>query len=157
MPANAGCVRLLRESEEVMKATVYNAQQLPQVAEKILAQAKALLMSGKRVVLKAEEETRRTAQNSKFHAICGDLEKSGLKWMGKPRTAKEWKVLLVSGHAVATKEETEVIPGLEGEFINIRESTALMSVRRGASLIEYSLAYCAMNKVPTMEEGGVYA
>ena len=77
--------------------------------------------------------------------------------MGKPRTAKEWKVLLVSGHAVATKEETEVVPGLEGEFINIRESTALMSVRRGASLIEYSLAFCAMHKIPTLEESGVYA
>lgn len=140
-----------------MRTTVYNAQQLPIAAEKVLAQAKALLMAGKRVILKAEEETRRGSQNKKFHAICGDIEKSGHKWMGKPRTAKEWKVLLVSGHAVATKEETEVVPGLEGEFINIRESTALMSVRRGASLIEYSLAFCAMHKIPTLEESGVYA
>lgn len=135
-----------------VKVTVYNAQQLPQAAEKVLAQAKAMLMAGKRVLLKADEETRRDGQNKKFHALCGDLEKSGLKWMGKPRTAKEWKVLLVSGHAVATKEETEVIPGLEGEFINVRESTALMSVKRGASLIEYTLAFCAMNKVPTLDE-----
>lgn len=32
---------------------------------------------------------------------------------------------------------------LEGEFVNIRESTALMSKRRGSSLIEYSEAFIA--------------
>jgi hypothetical protein len=54
---------------------------------------------------------------------------------------------MVSGHAVATKEEAEIVPGLEGEFINIRESTALMSIKRGSSLIEYTLAWCATNNV----------
>lgn len=133
-----------------MKVTVYNAQQLPAAILNLEKEAKAHLMAGRRVVLKSDEETRRDSQNRKFHAICGDLEKSGLKWMGKPRTAAQWKVLLVSGHAVVTKEETEMIPGLEGEFINVRESTALMSVRRGASLIEYALAFCAMHKVATI-------
>ena len=56
----------------------------------------------------------------------------------------------MSGHAVATKAEVEIVPGLEGEFINLRESTALMSVKRSASLIEYTLAYCASNSIPTM-------
>ena len=138
-----------------MKVTVYNANQLPDAIERIRMEAKAHLTAQRCVVIKAEEETRRDSQNRKFHAICGDLEKSGLKWMGKPRSAAQWKVLLVSGHAVATKEEAEVIPGLEGEFINVRESTALMSVRRGASLIEYALAFCALHKVPTIDE--VYA
>lgn len=138
-----------------MKVTVCNANQLPDAIERIRMEAKAHLTAQRRVVIKAEEETRRDSQNRKFHAICGDLEKSGLKWMGKPRSAAQWKVLLVSGHAVATKEEAEVIPGLEGEFINVRESTALMSVRRGASLIEYALAFCALHKVPTIDE--VYA
>ncbi len=86
-------------------------------------------------------------QNAKFHAICSDLSKSKIEWAGKRRTAAQWKVLLVSGHAVATKETAEVVPGLEGEFINIRESTALMSVSRGSSLIEYALAFCAQNEV----------
>jgi len=135
-----------------MKRTVYNPQQLPGAIEEAQREAKAKLMAGQRVVVSVTEETRRDSQNKKFHALCGDLERSGLKWMGKPRDAKQWKVLLVSGHAVATKEETEVIPGLEGEFINVRESTALMTVKRGASLIEYTLAFCAMNRVATLEE-----
>lgn len=89
------------------------------------------------------EPKRNLEQNAKFHAIAGDIAKSGKQWAGKARTEAEWKVLLVSGHAVATKTESEIIPGLEGEFINVRESTALMSKARGASLIEYALAFCA--------------
>lgn len=87
--------------------------------------------------------TRNLEQNAKFHAICEDLERSQFPWFGKPRTAAQWKVLLVSGHAVATKAGADVIPGLEGEFVNIRESTALMSVARASSLIEYAEAFCA--------------
>lgn len=86
-------------------------------------------------------------QNAKFHAICSDIAQSGLNWAGKPRTSAQWKVLLVSGHAIATKEGAEIVPGLESEFVNLRESTALMSKNRGASLIEYSLAFCVDNDI----------
>ena len=96
-------------------------------------------------VITVSEPTRNLEQNAKFHAICSDIAKSGTEWMGKKRTAEQWKVLLVSGHAIATKEWAEVVPGLEGEFVNLRESTALMSVKRSSSLIEYSLAFCAMH------------
>lgn len=98
-------------------------------------------------VLTLAEPTRNADQNAKFHAICSDIAKSGLEWAGKKRTADQWKVLLVSGHATATKEGAEMVPGLEGEFVNVRESTALMSVRRSSSLIEYALAFCAMREV----------
>jgi hypothetical protein len=98
-----------------------------------------------------KEPTRNGDQNAKFHALCSDIAKSGLEWAGKRRSAAQWKVLLVSGHATATKEGAEMVPGLEGEFVNVRESTALMSVRRSSSLIEYALAFCAMNEVRLSE------
>ena len=97
------------------------------------------------------EQTRSLDQNAKFHAIVTDIAKSGYQWLGKARDAAAWKVLLVSGHAVATKEGSEIVPGLEGEFVNLRESTAAMSKRRGASLIEYTLAFCAMNDIHITE------
>ena len=90
-------------------------------------------------VIRVEAPTRNAEQNAKFHAICADL--AGREWMGKPRSAAAWKVLLVSGHAIATKGEIDMVPGLEGEFVNLRESTALMSVKRSSSLIEYAQAY----------------
>lgn len=93
------------------------------------------------------EPTRSLDQNAKFHAICEDLARAKAEWAGKPRDAAAWKVLLVSGHAVATKLGSEIVPGIEGEFVNIRESTARMSKARGASLIEYSIAFCAEHGV----------
>lgn len=93
------------------------------------------------------EPNRNSDQNAKFHAICSDLAKAGIEWAGKPRDAAAWKVLLVSGHAVATKEGSEIVPGIEGEFVNVRESTALMSKSRGSSLIEYAVAFMAMHEV----------
>jgi hypothetical protein len=82
-----------------------------------------------------------------FHAICSALSKSKMEWAGKRRPLEAWKVLLISGHTKATAGEVEIIPGLENEFVNIRESSASMSKKRMASLIEYSLAFCASNEV----------
>jgi hypothetical protein len=102
-------------------------------------------------VVTVAEPTRNSDQNAKFHAICSDIAKSEMVWCGKRRSAEQWKVLLVSAHATATREGSEMVPGLEGEFVNIRESTALMSVKRSASLIEYALAFCADNDIRLSE------
>ncbi|MGL4490888.1 MAG: recombination protein NinB [Rhizobiaceae bacterium] len=92
-------------------------------------------------VVTIAEPTRTTEQNARFHAMVGDFAKSGLEWAGKKRNAQAWKVLLISAHATATKEGSEIVPGLEGEFVNLRESSALMSIKRGCSLIDYTQAY----------------
>lgn len=91
--------------------------------------------------------TRSTRQNALLHSLIGDIVKSGFKWAGKVRNADEVKMLMISAHAVATKEGAEIVPGLEGEFVAIRESSAKMTVSRASSLIEYILAYCAMNEI----------
>lgn len=102
--------------------------------------------------------TRSNDQNAMFHAICDDIAKSGHLFAGKPRSASVWKVLLISGHAAATGDGNEVVPGLEGEFVNIRESSARMSVKRAKSLIDYTLAYCDMNGIELREtkRGGFF-
>jgi hypothetical protein len=42
-----------------------------------------------------------------------------------------------------------MVPGLEGEFVNVRESTASMSATRLSSLIEYAEAFCAAHNITT--------
>ena len=101
-------------------------------------------------VVSIAEPTRNTDQNARFHAMAGDVARQCL-WLGKKWSQAQWKVLLVSGHAVATKEGAEIVAGLEGEFVNIRESTALMSVKRSSSLIEYTRAFGDMNGVEWTE------
>lgn len=87
--------------------------------------------------------SRTLPQNARLHAICSDLARSGLEWAGSRRTADQWKVLLVSGHAIATGGGADLAIGLEGELVNLRESTAEMSRARGSSLIDYAQAFCA--------------
>ncbi len=114
-------------------------------ARRRAAQAVQNAPDGHKVVI--SEQTRSGEQNAIFHALCGDIAKSGIEWMGKRRTADEWKVLLVSGHSVATKQGADIVPGLEGEFVNLRESTAAMSKSRGSSLIEYTMAFMANHEL----------
>lgn len=104
------------------------------------------------VRLTRKKATRSLEQNARFHAICDDIARSGLEWAGKARDADAWKVLLVSGHATATKIGSEIVPGIEGEFVNVRESTASMSVARSSSLIEYAQAFAAEHGVALRDE-----
>lgn len=86
-------------------------------------------------------------KKKRFHAVCGELAKSGVAWAGRRRTLPEWKTLLISGHAVATGQQVEVVQGLEGELIDIRESTSSMDRRRGNSLVQYAEAFAINNGV----------
>lgn len=91
---------------------------------------------------------RSSQQNRYAHKLFSLIAASGLEFAGKKRSAAAWKVLLVSGHTKATGMESEIVPGLEGEFVNIRESTALMSKARSSSLIEYTTCYMVQNGIP---------
>jgi len=116
---------------ERLTIRLFNAQQGYKAFKDAWQTIKAWLTAGHRLVLSVKP-----------------VAAAGIPWAGKNRTATEWKVLLVSGHAVATKQGSDMVPGLEGEFVNLRESTAHMSIARASSLIEYTLAFCAAHEVP---------
>lgn len=92
-------------------------------------------------------KTRSLDQNAKFHALCADIAKSGMTFGGKRLDATAWKTLIVSGHAIATGEGSDIVAGLEGEMVNLRESTAQMTKARSSSLLDYALAFCAANDI----------
>ena len=112
----------------------------------------AILSAPDGYVVEVKEKKRSLDQSAKFHAICGDVAKQK-EYMGKKRSLEAWKVLFISGHAIATNQGAEVVPGLEGEFVNIRESSASMSKSRSSSLIEYCVAWCADKGVILNENG----
>lgn len=95
----------------------------------------------KPMIVEVKPKSRSLDQNAKLHAMFSDIAASKLLFAGKQRSAEEWKVILISGHSIATGGQGEVIAGIEGELICIRESSAGMSVSRMASLIEYVAAY----------------
>lgn len=102
------------------------------------------LGDGMRLVLELRPERRSDVQSAKFHAMMGELSKR-YQLHGRKLTLEQWKQVVISAHSLATGEMPDMIRGLEGEMLNIRESSARMSVARMASLIEYVQAYCAMN------------
>ena len=102
------------------------------------------------LVLELRKETRTTQQNRLLHALFADVSRQA-QWLGKTLPSEQWKLLFVSGHAVATGQGAEVAPGLEGEFLNLRESTARMGKARMASLLEYVMAWCALHGVELCE------
>lgn len=92
-------------------------------------------------------KTRSLEQSAKFHALCADIAKSGMTFGSRNLSATDWKLLLVSGHAIATGEGSDIVAGLEGEMVNLRESTAQMTKARSSSLLDYALAFCAANDI----------
>lgn len=90
-------------------------------------------------------------QNAKFHAMCGDIAKQS-KYMGRTLSLGQWKILMISAHSIETGEGADVVQGLTGEFVNLRESSAAMSIRRMASLIEYVACWGAENNVQFREQ-----
>ncbi len=93
------------------------------------------------MIVEVKSKSRSLDQNAKLHAMFADIAASKFEFAGKARTAEEWKVILISGHSIATGGQGEVIAGIEGELICIRESSASMSLSRMASLIEYVSAF----------------
>lgn len=138
-------------SEDRMIVELHNAHQGHEEVLRLWRWCKSELKAGNRIQVEAKKPRRSLDQNAKFHAICQDLEKLGIEWQGKKRSAQSWKVLLISGHAIATKQEAEIVEGLEGELVSIRESSAEMSRARGSSLIEYAQAFLAQYQAEGVE------
>lgn len=95
--------------------------------------------SGKRYILEIRPETRSDRANRRLHAMLGTLAMHA-EYQGRKLDIDAWKHLMCSGHMLATGEP-DFVTGLEGELINLRESTAKMSGARISSLMEYISAY----------------
>lgn len=100
----------------------------------------------KPLVVEVKPITRTLEQNAKLHALLSDIAKQ-CEFQGKKRDIETWKMIMVSAHKIATGGQAEMAIGLEGEVINLRESTAKMSIKRLASLIEYITAWGVANGV----------
>lgn len=101
--------------------------------------------------IKVGPPTRTLAQNALLHSMFGELAEKAT-YLGRKLTANQFKTLLISGHSIATGLTAEVIPGIEGEYVNIRESSAQMSVARMTSLIEYIHAWAAENNIQLKQD-----
>ncbi|OBX05782.1 recombinase [Gallibacterium genomosp. 3] len=134
--------RCLLRNEQVRNNSLNFIRTLPIDAEKTL-------------VIEIKPMTRTLEQNAKLHAMLGDIAKQ-CEFQGKKRDIETWKMIMVSAHKIASGGQAEMAIGLEGEVINLRESTAKMSVKRLASLIEYITAWGVANGVQFKDNFNLY-
>jgi len=112
------------------------------------AAMRAVAQAAEGMLCEIRPHKRGLAQNALLHALFADIARQA-RWCERTLTSYQWKVLMISGHAMATGRGADMVPGIEGEFVNIRESSASMSVARMTSLIEYVLAWCASRQIAT--------
>lgn len=129
-------------------------------SEQIRANCQAVIAqlptdSVKPLVVKIQPMTRSLEQNAKLHAMLADIANQ-CEFQGKKRDVETWKAIFVSAHKIATGGQAEMAIGLEGEVINLRESTAQMGVERMTSLIEYVTAWGVQNGVHFNDKWGFW-
>lgn len=98
---------------------------------------KPLLLSGHRLEVDIRPERRSTEQNSKLWAMLGEVSKQ-VVWHSQRLTPEEWKHVF----SAALKKQ-KVVPGLDGGFVVLGQSTSQMSKGELSDLIELIHAFGA--------------
>lgn len=99
---------------------------------------KAMLFSGRRVLLEARTETRSAKQNRVMWSCLTDLSKQ-VTWFGKKLTKEGWKDF-ITGHL----DGQDLVPNMDGTgFISIQRgrSTSQMTIKEMIAVIDLCHAF----------------
>lgn len=107
---------------ERLTLALFNAQQGHQALQTVWRDCiKPMLISGHRMTLEVKPETRSSAQNRLLWARLGEIAKH-VEWYGQHLAAEEWKHVFTA----ALKKE-RVVPGINGGFVVLGQSTSKMT------------------------------
>ena len=114
---------------------IQGATQIPQACSWLSHWLAKGLSGGKPVMIKLSHESRSEAQNRCLWAILKDFEDqadyppgSGIK-----RGKEQWKILFISAYKY---DPVNVMPGMNGELVNIGYSTKALNKEQFSELIE---------------------
>ena len=108
--------------------------------------AQAVMQSPDGYVVTVQEKTRSLEQNAKLWASLTDLSRQ-VVWHGQKLTAENWKDVLTA----SLKRQT-VVPGVDGGFVVLGQSTSKMTKSEMVELIELILAFGAQQGVKFGDE-----
>lgn len=118
--------------------TLYNPQQAHQaIAATIWPSVKSLLMAGHRLVMVVKPETRSDAQNRRLWAMLTEVSDQ-VVWHGRKLSPEEWKHVF----SAALKKQ-DVVPGIDGGFVILGQSTSKMTKGEMSDLQELISAFGA--------------
>ena len=113
-----------------MKKIVSNYEEF-----KSLVRPYELMQSPMVVTIKPYKETRSVIQNAKMWAMLSDISKQ-VDWYGKKPTPDEWKQIIT-----AAIRKQEVVPGIEGGFVILGQSTSKMTIKQMIDVVDYAYAF----------------
>jgi len=108
--------------------------------------AQAVMQAPDGWIVTIQEKTRSLEQNSKLWATLNDLSRQ-VVWHGQKLTPENWKDVLTA----SLKRQT-VVPGVDGGFVVLGQSTSKMTKGEMVELIELILAFGAQQGVKFGDE-----
>lgn len=106
-----------------------NPQQAHAEFSRLFASLKPYLMAGHEFSLSIKPKTRSLEQNSRMWAMLTDVA-SQVVWHGRKLSAEEWKHVFS-----ASLKRQDVVPGLDGGFVVLGQSTSQMTIREMGDLM----------------------
>lgn len=104
----------------------------PVQAHKAIAEAwthiKALLMAGHRLTLEVRPQTRSSEQNRRLWAMLNDVAEQ-VDWYGQKLSPDDWKHVFS-----ASLKKQRAVPGIDGGFVILGQSTSKMTVSEMSEL-----------------------
>lgn len=126
---------------EALRAHLLNPTQARQPFENAWHMAKALLMAGHRLTLEVKPEKRSDAQNRRLWAMLTDISQQ-VDWYGQKLAPEEWKHVFSAALA-----KQKVVPGLDGGFVVLGQSTSKMTKGEMSEMQELMTAFGAERSV----------
>ena len=124
-----------------MRVVLHNRQQAHTAIIAAYEAAKEQLQAGRKLVLTLTEETRSVEQNAKMWATLAEIANQ-VDWYGQKLTAEEWKWVLS-----ASLKKQRAVPGIDGGFVVLGQSTSKMTIAEMSEMIELSVAFGAQQGV----------
>ena len=124
-----------------MRVVLHNRQQAHTAIIAAYEAAKEQLQAGRKLVLTLTEETRSVEQNAKMWATLAEIANQ-VDWYGQKLTAEEWKWVLS-----ASLKKQRAVPGIDGGFVVLGQSTSKMTIAEMSEMIELSVAFGAQQGI----------
>lgn len=121
--------------------TLYKPVQAHKAFAVAWERAKALTTAGHRLTLTLAPATRTSPQNRRLWALLRDVSQQ-VVWHGQKLSDEEWKHIFT-----ASLKRQKVVPGIDGEFVVLGQSTSRMSKAEMAELQDLIEAFGAQHEV----------
>lgn len=120
-----------------LSATLHNMQQGYSTIDAMWKQVKPWLAAGHKLQIEIKQETRNSAQNARLWAMLSDIS-GQVEWYGRKLTPENWKHIFT-----AALKKQDVVPGIDGGFVVLGQSTSKMTKAQFSELMELISAFGA--------------